>query len=153
MAEKTDRKVTAPIHMLPAENSRNIWRVFVANGTTPQDIVQPQFWAHLASRLQAGDRIEVEPEDSTWLAELRVIDSGPQYAKVQIRKPDADGVSRFEALGSSDTGLPSGYSFSHNASSKWRVVRDSDQKVLKDGLATKADAVTWLMGFAKVLAA
>jgi hypothetical protein len=36
---------------------------------------------------------------------------------------------------------------------KWRVIRESDRKVLKDGLATRADGYSWLASYSKALAA
>lgn len=142
MAEKIDRKVTPPIYMEPADNHRNIWSVEVENHVTPADLRESGFWAHLAQRLAPRDQIEVEPQDGSWHVKLRVSDVGEGYAKVEIMRPDAVGVFKLESPTSA--AVPQGYAIEFSgAHTKWRVIRDSDRKMLKDGFSTRVDAIGW----------
>lgn len=152
--DKTERKVTRPINMQLAEQSRNVWRVFVANGTTPADIRDASFWSHVAKQLRPGDRLEVEPDNGEYLAFLRVLDAGPQYAKVQLLKADEAGIYRLDTVVPDASAVLPGHSIEWSGgNTKWRVLRDSDKKVLKDGFSSRSDATSWLIGHGKALAA
>jgi hypothetical protein len=146
---ETKSQPVIPTRMQLAEQVRNIWCLTVPVGTTVQDMLNPGYWAHLARQLQPGDRIEVEPDDGSYFAELRVLDSGNQYAKVMaLREVKLEAVEPSASV--SVPGHTVEWSGRHT---KWRVVRESDRKVLKDGLASKADGYGWLASYGKALAA
>jgi hypothetical protein len=151
----TEAKVEAkkpavpPTRMQLAEQVRNIWALTVPVDTTIKDLLDPGYWAHLARQLQPGDRIEVEPDNGAYFAELRVLDAGNQYAKVMVlREVKLDVVEPSASV--SVPGHTVEWSGRHT---KWRVVRDADRKTLKDGLPTKADGYGWLANYSKALAA
>lgn len=150
MSEKTETQPPVmPTRMQLAEQVRNIWALTVPVGTLVKDLLEPGYWAHLARQLQPGDRIEVEPDNSSYFAELRVLDAGNQYAKVMLlREVSLDVVEPSAAV--SVPGHTVEWSGRHT---KWRVVRVSDRKTLKDGLPTKADGYGWLANYGKALAA
>lgn len=138
-----------PIRMQLAEQSRNIWCLTVPNGTTVQDMLNPGYWAHLARQLKPGDRVEVEPDNGTYFAELRVLDAGNQYAKMAVLREVT-----LESIEPSATISVPGHTVEWSGRhTKWRVIRESDRKVLKDSLASKADGYAWLASYSKALAA
>ena len=148
-AKIESRQPVIPTRMQLAEQVRNIWCLTVPVGTTVQDMLNPGYWAHLARQLQPGDRIEVEPDDGSYFAELRVLDSGNQYAKVMALRE-----VKLEAIEPSASVSVPGHTVEWSGRhTKWRVIRESDRKVLKDGLASKADGYGWLSSYAKALAA
>ena len=60
----------------PAETVRNVYQINIPAGTTPEELLEPTFWSHVAAKLRAGDRIEVVTGDAAWFAELRVMEVG-----------------------------------------------------------------------------
>lgn len=148
---KTEPKLppVMPTRLQLAEQVRHIWALTVPVGTTVKNMLEPGYWAHISRQLQPGDRIEVEPDDSSYFAELRVIDAGNQYAKVMVLRE-----VKLESVEPSATVAVPGHNIEWSGRhTKWRVVRESDRKVLKDGLPTKADGYNWLSNYAKALAA
>lgn len=65
-----------------AETVRNIHTARPGAGVPLERLFDRNYWAHVASGLRAGDRIEVEPQGGTWFAELRADVVGPNWAKM-----------------------------------------------------------------------
>jgi hypothetical protein len=127
-----------------AEYVRNIYSATPEHGTPYENILVPEYWKHIASNFRPGDRIEVVSEDGAWFAELFVVSTGKQWVKVF--------PLRFVELSeSAPDEQPAGTS-SHNVEwrgpkRKWSVERNSDKEVIKDGFATKGEALGWLTQF------
>src|SRR5690349_16586133 len=86
-----------------AENERTIWTATVEAGIPFEDVLKPEFWAHIASKMYNpphrtgwGDRIEVYPDDMTYYAELFVHDAGPNWAKVSVLQKHDFGMAERE---------------------------------------------------------
>jgi hypothetical protein len=139
-----------PACMQPAEQVRNLWSVTIPNKATKSDLIRSDFWAHLANMLRPRDRIEAESEDGSYVADLIVLDAGTNYAKVTILREYKLDVVEPQSQSSMPVGHKVEWSGRHT---KFRVVRESDSKVIKDGFATKADAFGWLASYGKALAA
>jgi hypothetical protein len=151
MADET--KVLPAIHpscMQIAEQVRNLWSVTIPNKATKDDLLRSDFWAHLANMLRPRDRIEAESEDGSYVADLLVLDAGTNYAKITVlREYKLDAVEP-----QSQSTTPAGHIVQWSGRhTKFRVVREVDHKVIKDGFATKADAYGWLASYGKALAA
>jgi len=161
MTEETKQEPVRLIAPLPpdcaalAESSIARVRVYAPAGVKPDDMVTVAFWSNVASmfvriRERGECFIDALAEDGSWYAEFLVRDAGRNWAKVSLlRKVQLEQVqiSRSVAL------LP-GHTVSHGGPvGKWRVVRDSDARVLKDKFATEGDAYAWLSEYAKGLAA
>jgi len=132
-----------------AASMRNIWDVVPESGVTIADLKRPQYWSHVAADLRPGDRIEVRAEEGNYFAELYVLDAGANYAKVAVLRE-----CELEVVEPGNDGLPAGFSVLWSGPhTKWRVLRDEDKKVLKDGFQQKTDAFTWLMAYSKSVAA
>lgn len=152
MPDAKERTAPTPLHPSRkhlAEHQRNIWHCDVEIGTLPEDLLNPGYWAHNARELRVLDRIEAHAEDGSWYVELLVQDCGQNYAKVaMLRKVEMQSVT---PEGSS--ALLAGHVVSWGGKhAQFRVIREVDRKVLKDGFKTKAEAFTWLEGYGRSIA-
>lgn len=148
--EKAQIPSLHPSRLVLAEHRRNLWCVDVDIGVKPEDLVSLNYWAHISQYLKAGDRIEAQAEDGTWIAELLVRDSGVNWAKVALLRKHDLGEFSPEKRGVLLPGHTVAYAGTHVL---WRVVRDVDKKVLKDKLKNEGDAYAWLASYAKQIAA
>lgn len=134
--------------MVLAENARRPWLVYAPADTEPDDLLSPAFWAHNAARFTRLDAIEVWAEDMSWYAELRVLDSGNNWAKVHRKE-----LHQLQALVPEDSAtLLAGHTVKWGGPfAQYRVIRDADQHVLKDKFAIKGDAYAWLANYGKTV--
>jgi hypothetical protein len=119
------------VEMFRTEHRHCRYEVEVEVNLSFDEVLKPSFWAHVGSILRARDVIEVWPKDNSWMAELRVIESGPMFAKVALwskktMETKADDALEVEAL----------------ANGKFRVRRGPD--IMKEGFASKKDAQRWI---------
>lgn len=120
---------------------------FVANvevGVTPEDIIQPGFWSHVAPQLSAMSMIEVWPHDCAWLAKLRVIYAERNYAKVIMES----------FLQIDQKAAPVEASRAHSVEWKgpkhlFAVIRKSDNEILRAGFKLREEANAWLIEYEK----
>jgi hypothetical protein len=78
-------------------------------GTTPEHVVCPEYWIHLATRLKPDDTIEVLAQDGSFDMEVRVTSVDPRglYAHVRVlRFCDGNGVKIGEGSAVMPPGLP-----------------------------------------------
>ena len=149
-ADKPERKVE-PITMTnlaSAEFIRNIHCATIPFGTKPEDLLKPEYWAHVSAEFKAWGRIEARAEDGTWFAEYLITEVGRNWAKVKLlSKHDLTtrDVSMTESEKYSNPDLP--YEVKWRGQAKWSVVRKSDKAVMKDGME-KVEAETCLQEFA-----
>ena len=128
-----------------AEHERNIWVVQPTAGTVLEDLLNEKYWTHVGIQLGIGDRIEVEPEDSSWWAELKVRAAGRMFAQVVVHQHyiydvPADHSDRSTA----------NYEVKFIPAHKWRVMRDGE--VLQHGFESKKLAEDWARDHAKRVA-
>jgi hypothetical protein len=123
-----------------AEYERAVYTIIPEMDTPMDAILQPGYWAHVASRLKPWDIIEVRGEDGSYFAELLVQSAGKLFANVALlRSVD---LKQKAAPGSIDT-IPPGYDVKYQGPLlKWSVLRGSDR--IKDGLDMEVQARTWL---------
>jgi len=123
----------------------NDFRVDAKVGTTPEQVLDPAFWEHIARHLQITDTITVVREDVAWKMRVIVVDCGHNFASV-IKEAFYDYGTSHEP---SDK-LPGRYKVGWaGTSKKWRV--EFDKKPLKDGFATKELAHRFAANHAQAL--
>lgn len=136
----SDTKAVLPIGsgaINPAEEKRNVHHVVLDERISYEAIFQPAVWAHVVNKLHIGDRIEIVPEDGSYLAEVLVRDVGPVSASVaELYRVEFDEAPSL-VEGSDLEPL-------FSRSLKWTVRRKSDGARLADNLATKQDALRWI---------
>jgi hypothetical protein len=98
-----------------------------------EEVLKPSFWTHVGSMLKPWDRIEVRPDDVSFIAELVVVDAGQMYAKVALLEKKV-----LDAIVSDADEM----TIDPPINGKFRVRRGQD--VVKDGLPTKKDAQRWI---------
>lgn len=132
-----------------ADYDRVIYSATAFEDTTPEDMLKPEYWAHVASKLKAWDRIEARANDGTWFAEFVVMYTGKAIAKVKLM--------RVVDLSDSDVDGPSATEFAdyevkwrgpHN---KWSVIRRKDSEVVHEFAESKTNAANWLTNQLKAL--
>jgi hypothetical protein len=129
-----------------AEYQRTVYRVVPELSTPYESLFDPQYWAHVSAKLRPGDRLEIEAEDGSYYAELRVMDAGTLYARVaELKKVDFDDGSV-----SGDQPVLSGYEVKWRGPIlKWSVLRGKD--AIHDGEQSKGAANSWLAEHIKVV--
>lgn len=124
--------------ILPLEFAANTWRLRPFAETDIEDVLRSEYWAHVATKLQAGELIQVLPEDRAYFAELIVLDCGRTWAKVMLlRKVDLVAVKRQEIK-------VDGFTVTWRGPRKYSVVRATDKQVMSEDHATKESALAWL---------
>lgn len=119
-----------------AEYVRHIWLATPELGTTPEDIVKPEYWTHLLKKLQKGDFIEVVSAEGDWLA------------KLYVRSVSASGIIvhlfPIERIGMAAKKVDAAYKVVLGAKKTWRVIRNSDNVEMVALLDTREQAESWL---------
>ncbi|HEX6992380.1 MAG TPA: hypothetical protein VF151_10860 [Gemmatimonadales bacterium] len=143
--DKTPERRFEPVEaarLHSAEYQRNVWVVNAMQANQPPDLLKPEYWAHVSSKMRAWDRIEVRAYDGTWFAELIVLEAGRSWARVHmlgairltttdVARTMADRQGQYEISFRGPQGL-------------WSVIRKSDKEVMHEGEATEGGALDWL---------
>ncbi len=126
-----------PTQIFTAENSNVVFYLPVEPGTTIEDVLVPEFWAHVSRRMSPGNRIEIFAQD--FWAMLIVRSAGKVDATVQ--------VLQHVELGAAKPATSAGQIYDvvwRSPTRKWGVVRLSDRAVVKDEFQTKEQALEWV---------
>lgn len=149
--QKKPAQPLGPTGLEPAEYRRNQWIATAAKGVRAEDLLQPDYWAHVAAKLAPWNKIEVRAEDGLWYAEAIVLDCSRNWARIAL----LPGYPLF--LTSSDISqtqsAPAGYEVVHRGPKKWSVIRAKDHAVMHEGEQTKTGAADWLKQNAESLPA
>lgn len=136
----------SPARMQLAEYARADWVVTAEEGTTPDDLRNPAYFAHMSNQIKPYDHIEVRIDDNTWLAGLIVLEVARNWARVK--------VLYVTSLVDDDTHVPAASQSYHVAFKgphhQWSVIRISDGEKLKTGCKSRAEADAWMRDHEKV---
>lgn len=119
-----------------AEYARVVWRLTPEPGTSPEDVLVPAYYAHVAKQLKPGARIEVAPADGSWFMELYVRSSDANAAKVALLE-----LYTFDEVAQVETAV---FEVKHRGPKGWSVVRTSDKAVVFENGKTKDEATKWI---------
>jgi hypothetical protein len=123
-----------------AEFVRTSYAATPEHGVSVDDVLVPEFWAHVAKQFKVGDRIEVKPDGADWLAEFYVL-------KVDVHGVHLVLLNKYELVASNKAPAVANddeYEINFGGAAKWRVIRKSDREVMVKGLGSKAECETWL---------
>lgn len=123
-------------------------RIIVEDDVTEADLMAPEFWSHIASRLRRFQRVEVLNECGRWLSEVCVADCGRVWARVVVMW-----TVSLEGASSDEADPRSAYKIEYRAPDHYRIKRISDGAVVEKGFTTKRDAEVRLDSYLKALAA
>lgn len=121
----------------PAEFIRTVWGAQPEPGTTLDEMLSPEYWAHVAKSLKVGDRIDVTAADGSWFAELFVRAVRPNDVRVAVLREVRFGVD-------TKTPVPPNYEIKHRGGAGWSVIRHPDKSIMFEGGATKEEANKWV---------
>lgn len=137
-----------PSDLKLADYDRNRFLARPPEGTTLEDVLKPDFWAHVSRQFRpgGGDIIEVFPMDGAYYAELFVAECRKTGLVNQVRlvklnytplSTDATVNKQVEAEGA--------YRIVYRGpEKKHTVTRVADNTIVSEGHATKQDAQKWI---------
>lgn len=131
-----------------AEYVRQVWHITPRPEDGPDCLSDPGWYAHVSRQMKRGDKIEVEAEDGSWYAEGKVMDTGSFGAKVALTLGPVKLTN--DAVIEAPDEFEVKWAGPH---AKYRVVRRTDNKVLKDQCQTQEEAATWIKSHRKAMAA
>ena len=123
----------------------------IAQGVTPEQLMNPAFWAHHAVKLKPMDEIRARAADGTWVASLMVLDSSRTWAKVKMLQLDhltTGDVALTEASLTERRAFIDAHEVKLRGPHKWSVIRKQDRVVVQEDLGTKEAAQAWLESLA-----
>lgn len=139
------QRILNPQRMGLAEHLRQQWMVNAEEGTTVEDVLDPQYWSHMAAQLQPYDRVDVLLETGDWLMELLVINRGRNWAQVHVlHKYDLE--QRSETMPAAQKHRIEWKGPKH----KHAVIRLADSQMIQDGFSSREEAGVWLANHEKV---
>lgn len=130
-----------------AEYKNNTYRADIPVGHKIEDMLKPEYWAHISSRLRNGDEIKALSEDNSYFVHFIVMNAGGNWAKVNVIN-FVELSSQFAAPEEADIN----YIIEHSGNfHKFRVKRKADDTVLVAKLETREEAINWLRQYKKSL--
>lgn len=132
-----------------ADFARQVFRVNPPAGTTLDEMLVPEYWAHVARRMTPHDVVEVVPEDGSFYARLFVLNSDKLWVK----------MAKLDYVEFGDAGQRPAQADKFEAkfggpNVKWRVHNKSDNSLVSgDSFQTRADAEKWIEQHSKAMAA
>lgn len=147
MLQQSRARKLGTTKLSPADYRRTVYTATPDLDVSFDEILMPEFWGNVAQTLRPGDFIEIFSDDSSYFAELLVVDCGQRWAKVAV-------LQYKELAPHTPEALHPEYDIRWGGNTaRFKVVRLSDKETLKDNFAAKLDAEIWLKDYHKALAA
>lgn len=125
------------------------YRIHVHPADTPEDVLDPKWYAHVARRLRPGDTIVFVAEDMSWVMRALVRHVGAHEVFLGVIEH-----KNFDAAPADDMTAPEGFEVKwRGPARKYSVVRLSDGAILKDEFPSKEQAIAYMKNKQKALAA
>lgn len=125
-----------PQHIGLAESKRHDYVADIPEAHTREDLLQPGYWAHVATQLAPFDRIECRSETGEWFSDLVVISAGRNYAVVR----ELQHVNFTDQPAAAPQAVESKHHIVWKGPKKFVVVRNSDKAIISEGHHTRTDA-------------
>lgn len=138
------------INIAPVEFKKTHYVANAELGVTPDDLLKPQFWAHVSGKLKPLDTVEVRAEDGSFYAELLVRDKGRGFAKVVFLPGYPLMFSDIVDIPAMDVGGEYEIVWK-GPQNKFRVVRKTDNHTMKEGFTDKESGRKWVVEHVKAL--
>lgn len=135
-------------NLMGAEFARQLFRAVPPENTKIEEMLDPEYWAHVARKFTPYDMVEVVPEDGSFYARLIVTSTGKLWAKMQ--KLEYVELSVKKAEPATDKYEPK-YG---GPSAKWRVVNKKDGSLISnESFQNKDEAEAYIEKIGKEMAA
>lgn len=113
------------------------WAFTAPHGTNFDDLLEPNFWASVAAKVQIWDVIVVKSEDHSFWAELLVMHKEKFALQVgKLRFIELDKLETKTAKTELETDVNQ-YRIEFDAKSKWKCIRKSDSVQIFQGHTSK----------------
>ncbi len=129
------RLVTKPTTIEESTYARTIWQVKPEATVKVNDLLDPDYWAHVAKQMRAGDRIEAIPDDRHYYAEFFVLAASTNWAKLILLRETT-------LIKDHEKSVTDGFSIGFAGPHKWRVTRGTE--ILSKDHDDKDSAAKWL---------
>lgn len=143
--------MASPLHphkLKFAESEELHYKIVVDQGVEPEDVLDPEFWRHVARKLPPHTRLTIWAWDTSWVLEAYVIYSTDTDARVV---PAEAGLTKFTRAASKDEWeADKKHKIVYiNPQTRWAVQRKvkgkpNEIETLKDGFASRAAAEEYL---------
>ncbi len=131
-----------------AEHMRTVYFATVEQSVTPDDILRPEFWLHVAGQLRPYDEVIVATDSCEWRMELIVCDTWHHGARmVEVSRTDMAGDEQEDKSVGDDLKVKW-----RGPVNRWSVVR-AHGVILRAGLENKNTALETLAALASERAA
>tara|TARA_Y100000310_G_C20483146_1_gene715658 strand:+ start:505 stop:921 length:417 start_codon:yes stop_codon:yes gene_type:complete len=127
--------VKRPTNIEESTYARTVWQVKPEIKVEIEDLLDPNYWAHVASRLKAGDRIEAIPDDRHYYAEFFVLAASNNWAKLVLLRKET-------LIKDHEKTVNEGFTVEFAGNHKWRVKQGDE--ILSKGHDDKDAASKWL---------
>ncbi|MGA8691002.1 MAG: hypothetical protein WB662_14115 [Methyloceanibacter sp.] len=124
--------------LMRPEYARNEHQIDIDSNLTQEEVLDPRRWKDLASKFRVGDEIVVRKEDCTLHARLFVIGINPATGDVDL------GVihwKEFSQTALSSTWSDGRFSAMQSRPGKYKIIRNSDTRLMADDIDTLAAAI------------
>lgn len=153
IVKKVEPRKLPPRSLAQAEFARNVWSIVPEQGTTLQEILTPEYFAHVGIKFKPRDKIEVCFNDMSYYAELLVIDTDRLWTKTAvIFAVDLAGEKAAAAAAREQLNQTEYIPRYTNITDKWTVIRLSDNQTVSSFHGTKQDADKWIVEHMKAMA-
>lgn len=119
-----------------AESKRHDYVADIPEAHTREDLLQPSYWAHVATLLAPFDRIECRSETGEWFSDLVVVSAGRNYAVMR----ELQHVDFTDQPAAAPQAVESKHHIVWKGPKKFVVVRNSDKSIISEGHHTRTDA-------------
>jgi hypothetical protein len=128
-----ERKVEAltKTNFEEAEFKISRYSAIIPIGTFPEDLLMPEYWAHVTAFMRPWQRIEAHSEDGTWFAEYIVLSVDRAWARVRMLGK-YNLTSNDVALSQAEKLSQSGFEVKWRGAAKWSVIRTADSAIMKE---------------------
>lgn len=136
-----------PGRLSTLESVERQWHAELPAGTTPEDIMKPEYWAHLARTIRPMDTIKVFCEDGSWEGLYRVM--FVSTAEIRISECWSKSHETIDMKAESESHEIKWIS----PTKKFGVIRKDDGSVIQDGFYPKEQAQAYMLRHLKELRA
>lgn len=130
-----------PSRMKECEFERTVYTCTAHENTTPEDLLEPAYWTHVAEKFKPFDKVEARADDGTWYAEYLVLETSRRWTRMHLLMVHSLTTADVSVTQAKLQEFTVEYKGPHKLHC---VIRVSDGAILKDELRTKADANAWL---------
>lgn len=112
----------------------------VPSGTSPDDLLKPEFWAFVVSKFSIGAEIRVIPNDFSYRAVLLVTFTDTKNIRLKM----IEFIDLDDTKPEIKADLSKDYHLSMRGQQKWCIQRLKDGEFIRELIPTKQEAILWL---------